>query len=245
MSASIAELTFDTGAIDSQVEVLKSEKIALSVISAMNFTRDRGIHGRAGDPDRTGVRLASIGVRFQRLVRDPRKIERAKRTPTSSARRSRTSGRISRCAASPAPMCWLWITPLLIAARRRRSRTLLRRPISPINSTPNLTRRGAPPAGCRSRISDLKEESLASDFAIQKFKADNGIVVTGGDRPGLMSDQQLTELNEQMVLARADTAKSEARYEQIQDLLKSGRAGATRSRFSRQSGRHRSAEKNT
>src|SRR5579863_755275 len=33
VSASIAELTFDTAAIDSQVEVLKSEKIALAVVS--------------------------------------------------------------------------------------------------------------------------------------------------------------------------------------------------------------------
>ncbi len=74
---------------------------------------------------------------------------------------------------------------------------------------------------------ELKQQSLDSDFAIQKFKADKGIVVTGGDRPGLMSDQQLTQLNDQIVLARADTAKSEARYEQIEDLLKSGRAGAT------------------
>ena len=89
----------------------------------------------------------------------------------------------------------------------------------------DATRRAA--GWLQSRISDLKEQSLASDFAIQKFKADNGIVVTGGDRPGLMSDQQLTELNAQMVLARADTAKSEARYEQIQDLLKSGRADAS------------------
>src|SRR5208282_3356988 len=89
----------------------------------------------------------------------------------------------------------------------------------------DATRRAA--GWLQTRISDLKEESLASDFAIQKFKADNGIVVTGGDRPGLMSDQQLTELNEQMVLARADTAKFEARYQQIEDLLNSGRAGAT------------------
>src|ERR1700761_6687869 len=40
LSASIADLTFDTGAIDSQVEVLKSEKIALSVIAELKLTSD-------------------------------------------------------------------------------------------------------------------------------------------------------------------------------------------------------------
>ena len=47
LSATIAELTFDTGAIDSQVEVLKSEKIALSVIATMKLTRDPEFMGRA------------------------------------------------------------------------------------------------------------------------------------------------------------------------------------------------------
>jgi succinoglycan biosynthesis transport protein ExoP len=88
----------------------------------------------------------------------------------------------------------------------------------------DATRRAA--GWLQTRIAELKQQSLDSDSAIQKFKADKGIVVTGGDRPGLMSDQQLTELNAQLVAARADTAKAEARYDQIQDLLKSGRAGA-------------------
>src|SRR5271154_2037875 len=48
VSASIAELTFDTGAIDSQVEVLKSEKIALSVISALKLTSDPEFMGTRG-----------------------------------------------------------------------------------------------------------------------------------------------------------------------------------------------------
>ena len=48
LSASIAELTFDTGAIDSQVEVLKSEKIALAVIAALNLTHDPEFMGARG-----------------------------------------------------------------------------------------------------------------------------------------------------------------------------------------------------
>lgn len=92
------------------------------------------------------------------------------------------------------------------------------------------TRRAA--GWLQTRLAELKQKSLDFDLAIQKFKAEKGIVVTGGDKPGLISDQQLSEVNEQMVLARADTAKAEARYEQIEDLLKSGRVGATVPDFS-------------
>ena len=87
------------------------------------------------------------------------------------------------------------------------------------------TRRAA--GWLQSRIAELKQQSIDSDLAVQKFKADKGIVVTGGDRPGLMSDQQLTQINEQMVQARADTGRAEARYQQIEDLINSGRVGAS------------------
>src|SRR5260370_179407 len=46
--SSIADLTFDTGAIDSQVEVLKSERIALSVISTLKLTSDPEFMGTRG-----------------------------------------------------------------------------------------------------------------------------------------------------------------------------------------------------
>ncbi len=53
VAASIAELTFDTGAIDSQVEILRSEKIALSVISKLNL---------AGDPEFVRQRTGLVGT---------------------------------------------------------------------------------------------------------------------------------------------------------------------------------------
>ena len=107
------------------------------------------IHGRARDLDRSGVRFSARRLRFQRLVRGPSKNQTRRRTPTSRARRSASSTPISTCAASRAPMCWRWTTPRPIAPRRRRSPTPSPRPISPISSTPNSRRPGAPPAGCK------------------------------------------------------------------------------------------------
>ena len=46
----------------------------------------------------------------------------------------------------------------------------------------DATRRAA--SWLQTRIAELKEQSIEADLAIQRFKAANGIVVTGGDRPG-------------------------------------------------------------
>ena len=88
VAASIAELTFDTGAIDSQVEVLKSEKIALSVISTMNLTHDPEFMGSRGTLIGQAFGLLRVAVRLQRLVHHPAEIGRRRRRRAWSGRRS-------------------------------------------------------------------------------------------------------------------------------------------------------------
>ncbi|MGO9772150.1 MAG: Wzz/FepE/Etk N-terminal domain-containing protein [Roseiarcus sp.] len=226
LSASIAELTFDTGAIDSQVEVLKSEKIALSVISALNLTSDAEFMGARGTLIGQAFDLLRSAFDFSGwfVTREKSNAEEDAGLKRSAIARLKANLEVRRVART-------YVLAVDYTSPDRNKASAIANAFAEAYLTDQLdakfdaTRRAA--GWLQSRISDLKEESLASDFAIQKFKADNGIVVTGGDRPGLMSDQQLTELNAQMVLARADTAKSEARYEQIQDLLKSGRADAS------------------
>lgn len=73
------------------------------------------------------------------------------------------------------------------------------------------------------RIDELRQQSLASDLAVQRFRAENGLVEAGGK---LVSDQQLAELNSALIVARADTARAQARYDRIREILKSGQSDA-------------------
>lgn len=73
------------------------------------------------------------------------------------------------------------------------------------------------------RIAELSRKALAADLAIQRFRTDNNLVTAGGK---LITDQQLSELNTQLTLARAETARTEARYSRIQSILDLGRADA-------------------
>ena len=226
LSASIAELTFDTGAIDSQVEVMKSEKIALAVISTMKL---------AQDPEFMGARGTLIGQAFGalRVVFDFSGwfLSREKSGAETDADLARAAMSQIKANLDVRRVARTYVLAIDYTSPDRGKAAAIANAFAEAYLTGQLdskfeaTRRAA--GWLQSRIADLKQQSLAADFAIQKFKADKGIVVTGGDKPGLMTDQQLTDLNEQLGLARADTAKAEARYQQIEDLLKSGRAGAS------------------
>jgi len=73
------------------------------------------------------------------------------------------------------------------------------------------------------RIEELRQRSLESDLAVQRFRAANGLV-TANDK--LVSDQQLVELNSALIVARADTARARARSDRIEAIIASGETDA-------------------
>ncbi|BDA83372.1 chromosome partitioning protein ParA [Aureimonas sp. SA4125] len=73
------------------------------------------------------------------------------------------------------------------------------------------------------RIAELKQQSFEADLKVQQFRRDNGLITAGGQ---LVSEQQLSEINTQLVTAQAATAESKAQFDQIENLIKSGRTDA-------------------
>jgi exopolysaccharide transport family protein len=69
------------------------------------------------------------------------------------------------------------------------------------------------------RLGDLRTKVRDSERAVEVFKAENNIVENQGST---LSDQQLAKLNEQLILARAETAQAKASYDQVQAAAKRG-----------------------
>ena len=70
----------------------------------------------------------------------------------------------------------------------------------------------------RERIKELRNQTRDADLAVQRFRAENNLLAAGGT---LISEQQLSELNSQLVIARSDTARANARLERIKAILDS------------------------
>lgn len=69
------------------------------------------------------------------------------------------------------------------------------------------------------QIGELKARVVASDRAVQDYRAANNLSVAQGVT---VNDQQITDLNNKLISARTQTAEAKAKYDQVQLLAKSG-----------------------
>lgn len=75
------------------------------------------------------------------------------------------------------------------------------------------------------RLDELRENSQKAALAVEQFRAKTGLTAARGQ---LMSEQQLSDLNSQLILAQADTANASARYNQFKAIVDSGPDNAVR-----------------
>src|SRR5436190_67180 len=69
------------------------------------------------------------------------------------------------------------------------------------------------------QINDLKSRVVASEKAVEDFRSANNLTVSQGVT---VNDQQITDLNNKLIAARVQTAEARAKFDQVQQLAKSG-----------------------
>lgn len=69
------------------------------------------------------------------------------------------------------------------------------------------------------RLTDLRQRAQAASLEAEKFKTEHGLTSARGE---LMSEQQLSDLNSQLIVAQADTASASARYNQFKSIVDQG-----------------------
>ena len=217
ISASIADLTYDSGAIDSQLEVLKSEGTASSVVSALNLTtnedflrtRESGFArwlgavrgGLGGDP------AGSADPAVQEGEDGKARVRRALVNQLEGNLEVRRVGRsyvinIDYTAADPVMAATIangfahaYVDDQLAASFNAMQQTSV---------------------WLEKRTADFKKRWIASDLELQRYKADHNLITAEGK---LLGDQQLTQLSAQYTLAQSETARALARSSQIEKLI--------------------------
>lgn len=77
------------------------------------------------------------------------------------------------------------------------------------------------------RLAELREKAVASDQLVEQYKRENGIIDTNAGNGQLLSDAQLSDLSARMVEAQKETATRRARYDQIAQMIASGNPNAS------------------
>ncbi|MFG1342075.1 polysaccharide biosynthesis tyrosine autokinase [Xanthobacter autotrophicus] len=222
--SALSELGLDSGAVDSQVEVLKSQNIANSVLDKVGL--DRVLDD---DNVQSLVALAISGVKSGiRSIKDaiiPKKPHSA--AEIEAARREdalRYLGgnmalrRVGRT----------YVIELTFASTQADKAAQIANAYTQaylddqFAANFEATRRATD--WLLLRIQELRQKALDTDLAVQKFRSEKGLITMANG--SLVNEQQLGEINSQLVLARSDVARAEAQYERIQSIIDSGEMDA-------------------
>lgn len=68
----------------------------------------------------------------------------------------------------------------------------------------------------QTQASELRDRVLKAELAVEEFKEQNGLVTTG--EKGLLIDQQVAGINEQLTQARVAEEQQKAKYDQVRNL---------------------------
>lgn len=211
----------DEATVLSQVELLKSDTISLSVVDRLNLTEDAAFNASSGSLISTTIStlrsIVNVTSWFSSASESVNEKEARRQAASQRVQGNMTVSRVGRTYVlsisyvSPSP-----------ALSGRIARAIADAYLTDkLDSKYEATRRAG--NWLQERIEELRKKSLESDLAVQKFRTANGLVSSGGR---LVSEQQLTELNSALIVAQADTAKAQANLSRIRDIIAKGQTDA-------------------
>jgi succinoglycan biosynthesis transport protein ExoP len=206
--------SLEAGIVASQVEILKSEKIALAVINQLELWKDPEFVGAPQGAGRilNWIVAALFGaeppptheVNVRRALETFRDRLVAKRVGTTNVLevtfRSYNSDRAIEITNA--------ITSAYIADQ--------------LETRAQSAKETA--AWLQERLKELREQALHADRAVVEFKNSNKLVDAAGKR---IYEQQLSELNSQLVVARTRLSEAQARLDRIETITQTGIPDAT------------------
>ncbi len=207
------QLDDDEGTVLSQLELLKSDSIAYAVVDKLKLTENSEFmapnkslfsisnvksvlnvkswfaHDDVTADDKDAKRRAAAGTIVGNID-----VERVGRSYVLDLSYTSPSPDLARNIASAIADVYL---------------------LDKLNSKYEATRRAGD--WLQQRIEELRQQALATDLAVQKFRTEHGLVESGTGT--LLSEQQLSELTKQLITAQGDTAKAQARYDRIKSII--------------------------
>lgn len=209
----LGDVTLDSAAVETQVEILKSENISLAVIKDLHLV---------GDPEFTGPGSGLLGAVFGYIgsigsAGETLSEFELTRRALSVFERQRLIKRIGLTYVIDLSFRSLNPERAAQIANAMADAYI----VDQLEAKYQATRRAS--SWLQDRIRELRTEAAVAEKAVLDFKQKNKIIDTGGR---LMNDQQLAEVNSQLITARAQTAESKARLARIQEIMQGDITGA-------------------
>jgi succinoglycan biosynthesis transport protein ExoP len=201
-------MAIDSGMVESQVEILKSEKVALAVIKKLDLTADPEFVGPGGGL--VGTFFNFVNSLFE------------SNEPTSEYALTRAAlGRFrNRLDVRRIGLTYVIAISFESLDPDRAAEISNAVPDAYIDDQLEAKYQTTRRAGVwlQERLSELREQAAVAERAVVEFKNKNNMIDTGGRT---INEQQLAELNSELVIAQAHTAEASARVDRVQSVLTS------------------------
>jgi len=200
----------DPGLVDSQVEILQSESVALSVINDLKLVSNPVFMDSP-----SLIRKLINFIMPSSQEKSAKEVERQAVDifgRNLDVRREGTSYAIKIAVTTLSPSLSAKIANGITDAYM----------VGELDAKYQATMRAS--KWLQNRINELREQATQADREVQTFKSTNNIVNTNR---GLMNDQQLADVNSQLITARAVTADAKARLDRIKSIANGDSPEAT------------------
>lgn len=209
----LSEMNLDFMAMESQIQLLKSDNLALSVIKKLHLTEDPEFVGsKARAPNAPSISSFMEGFKDALGLRTKRQSSESELAQAVlEAFQKRLT--VTRVGSSS-------VIEIRFQSTEPEGAAQIANEIGETYIADQLVarRQTAEVAGTwlQNRLPELRARSLAAEQAIVDFKAKNNLIAADGH---LISEQQLAELNRQLVAARGRTSEALARLDRIEAVV--------------------------
>src|SRR6516164_7141189 len=206
----LGEIPVESATVESQIEILKSENIALSVIKDLHLIEDPEF------VESTGGIIGTVMSLIPNFFAPPNE---SKSEPELTRRALGVfQGQLTARRAGQTYV----ISVGFVSLDPRRAAQVANAVadayiVDQLEAKYETTRRAA--AWLQDRLQELRGQASTAERAVVDYKTKNNIVDTGGGGR-LMNEQQLAELNTALVQARAQTTEQKARLNRIDEIIR-------------------------
>jgi succinoglycan biosynthesis transport protein ExoP len=208
-----SEMPIDTSAVESQVEILKSENIALAVIKKLNLADDPEFVGGGG----------LIGSLFGALTGLFSSSE-----STSEFTLQRQAVRAFKNKLTVKRVGLTYVMLISFQSRDPNRAAVIANAVANAYIDDQLEAKydSARRAGVwlQARLKELRDQASAAESAVVEFKNKNDMVDAGGRT---INEQQLAEVNSKLLVAQSQTSEARAKLDRVQSVLTSNNPEAT------------------
>jgi len=193
-----ANQVVDTAVVDSQVELIKSQKVLQATVEKLSLADDPELSRRS--------LIDSLRHSFFKSPLQPPTPEKTLDAVRSllDVKRVDKTYTINVSFTSKDPEKAALIANAIAEAYKAQ---LLQYRVEDANATK---------AWLQGTLADLKAQAIAADVEVQRYKSSNNLITSGGR---LINDQQLSQLNEQYISATVEAARADARLSRLGDII--------------------------